>query len=174
MTRWYVCLICGVFIFSGLIGCSEEPSSSQPAKKRVAVKAPAKKRVSAPVVKKEVEKEVAFVYVTEGRRDPFVPLTRIRRPIGDTGEPVTPLQRYDLTQFKLIGVIIGVGESRAMVTAPDGKSYILAKGIKIGKNNGVILEISSEAIRVEEKYYDFSGNIIENIQEIPVPKRGGV
>jgi type IV pilus assembly protein PilP len=126
------------------------------------------------VVKKEVEKEVAFVYVTEGRRDPFVPLTRIRRPIGDTGEPVTPLQRYDLTQFKMIGVIIGVGESRAMVTAPDGKSYILAKGIKIGKNNGVILEISSEAIRVEEKYYDFSGNIIENIQEIPVPKRGGV
>lgn len=174
MTRWYVYLICGVFIFSGLIGCSEEPSSSQPAKKRTAVKTPTKKRVSAPVVKKEVEKEVAFVYVTEGRRDPFVPLTRIRRPLGDTGEPVTPLQRYDLTQFKLIGVIIGVGESRAMVTAPDGKSYILAKGIKIGKNNGVILEISSEAIRVEEKYYDFSGNIIENIQEIPVPKRGGV
>lgn len=174
MTRWYVCLLCGVFIFSGLIGCSEEPSSSQPDKKTTAVKAPAKKRVSTPVVKVEVKKEVTFVYVTEGRRDPFVPLTKIRRPIGETGAPVTPLQKYDLTQFQLVGVIVGVGEAKAMVVAPDGKSYILAKGVKIGKNNGVILEISSKAIRIEEKYYDFSGNIIENIQEIPVPKRGGV
>ncbi len=174
MTRWYVCLICGVFIFSGLAGCSEEPSSSQQVKKTTAVKTPAKKRVPAPEVKAEVKKEEPFVYLAEGRRDPFVPLTRIRRPIGGSDEPATPLQRYDLDQFKLVGVVVGMGESKAMVTAPDGKSYILAKGVKIGKNNGVILEINSEVILVEEKYYDFSGNIIENIQEITVPKRGGV
>ena len=174
MTRWYVYLICGVFIFSGLAGCSEEPSSSRQVKKTTAVKTPVKKRVAAPVVKAVAKKEVAFVYVAEGRRDPFVPLTRIRRPIEVSDEPVTPLQSYDLIQFKLVGVIVGMGESKAMVTAPDGKSYILAKGVKIGKNNGVVLEINSDIIRVEEKYYDFSGNIIENIQEITVPKRGGV
>ena len=175
MTRWYVCLICGVFIFSGLVGCSEDPSSSQQVKKTTVVKTPVKKRVSAPEVKAEVKKEEPFVYLAEGRRDPFVPLSRIRRPIGgDSEEPATPLQSYDLIQFKLVGVVVGMGESKAMVTAPDGKSYILAKGVKIGKNNGVVLEISSEVILVEEKYYDFSGNIIENIQEITVPKRGGV
>ena len=174
MTRWYVCLICGVFIFSGMVGCSEEPSSSQQSKKTTAVKAPAKKQLSAPAVKAEAEKTVAFVYTTEGRRDPFVPLSRIRKPIGKSVEPATPLQKYDLIQFKLVGVIVGKGESKAMVVAPDGKSYILAKGVKIGKNNGVIISISTEAIRVKEKYYDFSGNVIENIQEITVPKREGV
>lgn len=174
MTRWHVCLICGVFIFSGLAGCSEEPSSSQQAKQTTSVKTPAKQQVSAPEVKAETEPEVAFVYITEGRRDPFVPLSIIKRPLVATEEPATPLQRYDLIQFNLVGVIVGMDEPKAMVVAPDGKSYILARGVKIGKNNGVVIGISSETIRVEEKYYDFSGNVIENIQEISVPKREGV
>lgn len=172
MTRWYVCLICGAFIFSGLVGCSEEPSPT-PQPKVTKVKTPPAKQVVVPDVKAEEEKEAEFVYVTEGRRDPFVPLTRIRRPLVASAEPATPLQRYDLSQFKLVGVIVGKGASRAMVVAPDGKSYILAKGVKIGKNNGVVISINSEVVLVEEKYFDFSGNVIENIQEITVPKRGG-
>ena len=135
---------------------------------------PSAKQVPAPVGKEEETKEEAFVYVTEGRRDPFVPLSRIRRPIKASDEPATPLQSYDLSQFRLAGVIVGKGASKALVIAPDGKSYILSEGVKIGKNNGVILTISSESVVVEEKYYDFSGNVIENIQEIVVPKREGV
>ena len=173
MTRWYVCLICGVFIFAGLVGCSEEAATT-PQPNATKVSKPAAKQVSAPVVKEEETKEEAFVYVTEGRRDPFVPLSRIRRPIEASDEPATPLQSYDLSQFRLAGVIVGKGASKALVIAPDGKSYILSEGVKIGKNNGVILTISSESVVVEEKYYDFSGNVIENIQEIVVPKRKGV
>ncbi len=174
MTRWYVYLICGVFVFAGLIGCSEEPSSSPAAKNTKSIKTPAAKQIAAPEVEAVEEEKVEFVYVTEGRRDPFVPLSRIRKPIEPTDEPATPLQSYDLVQFRLIGVITGRGEPKAMVIAPDGKSYMLAKGVKIGKNNGVIIEMNSEVILVKEKYYDFSGNIIENIQEIAVPKREGV
>lgn len=174
MTRWYVYLICGVFISSGLIGCSEEPSSSPVSYKSKTVKSPPKKQVVAPVATKPEEKEDEFVYVAAGRRDPFVPLTRIRRPLVENQEPATPLERYDLNQFRLIGVVIGKGEPKAMVVAPDGKSYMLSKGVKIGKNNGVIIDLTSEVIQIKEKYYDFSGNIIENIQEITVPNRGGV
>ena len=112
--------------------------------------------------------------MTDGRRDPFVPLSRIRRPIEASDEPATPLQSYDLSQFRLAGVIVGKGASKAMVIAPDGKSYILSKGVKIGKNSGVVITISSESVLVEEKYFDFSGNVIENILEIAVPKREGV
>ncbi len=173
MTRWYVCLICGVFIFAGLLGCSEETATNtQPQAAKVS-KPPAK-QVPAPEAKEEEQKEAEFVYVTDGRRDPFVPLSRIRRPVADTSEPETPLQSYDLSQFRLAGVIVGKGASKAMVIAPDGKSYILSKGVKIGKNSGVVVTINSESVLVEEKYYDFSGNIIENIQEIVVPKREGV
>jgi len=173
MTRWYVCLICGVFIFSGLVGCSEETATT-PQPKATKVRKPPANQVPAPVAKEAETKEEAFVYVTEGRRDPFVPLSRIRRPIEASDEPATPLQSYDLSQFRLAGVIVGKGASKALVIAPDGKSYILSEGVKIGKNNGVILTISSESVVVEEKYYDFSGNVIENIQEIVVPKRKGV
>ena len=52
MTRWYVCLICGVFIFAGLVGCSEETATtSQPQVAKVS-KPPAK-QVPAPEVKEE-------------------------------------------------------------------------------------------------------------------------
>lgn len=173
MTRWYVYLICGVFIFAGLVGCSEEAATTaQP--KAAQVRKPPAKQVTAPVVKEEEEKEAEFVYVTDGRRDPFVPLSRIRRPMEPSDEPATPLQSYDLSQFRLAGVIVGKGASKAMVIAPDGKSYILSEGVKIGKNSGVVITITSESVLVEEKYFDFSGNIIENIQEISVPKREGV
>ena len=178
MTRWYVCLICGVFIFSGLIGCSEETATT-PQPKATKVRKPPAKQVPAPVAKEEETKEEEtkeeeFVYVTDGRRDPFVPLSRIRRPIEASDEPATPLQSYDLSQFRLAGVIVGKGASKALVIAPDGKSYILSEGVKIGKNSGVVITISSESVLVEEKYFDFSGNVIENIQEISVPKREGV
>ncbi len=174
MTRWYLCLIIGVFTLAGPVGCSEDPSSSPPPQQQTVVKTPPATQVAPPEAEVAKEKEAPFVYVSEGRRDPFVPLTTIRRPIENAGEPATPLERYDLTQFRLIGIVIGRGEPKAMVVAPDGKSYMLSKGVKIGKNNGVIIEMNSEVIRVLEKYYDFSGNIIENIQEISVPNREGV
>jgi type IV pilus assembly protein PilP len=171
MTRWYVCLICGFFVFGGLLGCSEETTTAQP--QAAKVRKPPAKQVPPPEVKEE-EKVAEFVYITDGRRDPFVPLSRIRRPVTESAEPETPLQSYDISQFRLAGVIVGKGASKAMVIAPDGKSYILSKGIKIGKNNGVVITINSDSVVIEEKYYDFSGNIIENIQEIAVPKREGV
>jgi type IV pilus assembly protein PilP len=176
MTRRFTWLICGLFVCTCLAGCFEEESvnSTPGAKtKKVATKKLSKK-VAPPKAKQEEKKEVEFSYVAEGRRDPFVPLSRIRKPIYDVdNEPATPLQRYDVAQFRLAGVIVGKGEAKAMVVAPDGKSYILAKGVKIGKNNGVVVDINSEAILVEEKYYDYSGNVIENIQVITVPKREG-
>jgi type IV pilus assembly protein PilP len=173
MTRWYVCLIFGVFVFAGLLGCSEETATTaQP--QTAKVRKPPAKQVPAPEAKEEEEKEAEFVYVTDSRRDPFVPLSRIRRPMEPSDEPETPLQSYDLSQFRLAGVIVGKGASKAMVIAPDGKSYILSEGVKIGKNSGVVISISSESVLVEEKYFDFSGNVIENIQEISVPKREGV
>lgn len=171
MTRWCLYLFCAVFF---MVGCSEEASTPSAPNKSAAVKPPPAKQVAPPEVKEDVKKEepAEFVYVIKGRRDPFVPLTLIRRPIEkENQEPETPLQSYDLPQFRLIGLIVGRGEPKAMVVAPDGKSYLLSKGLKIGKNNGVILDINSESIVVEEKYYDFSGNVIENIQEISVPTR---
>lgn len=167
----------GFFLLAaGLSGCSDEPASKPAVTKPKAVaKAPVKKAPVVATKEEQAKKKQKFVYQAEGRRDPFLPLTAIRKPVGPVSqEPQTPLQQYDLDQYQLIGVIVGLESPRAMVVAPDGKSYILKKGVKIGKNNGVVLDISNEVIRVEEKYYDFSGNVRTNIQDIVVPKREGV
>lgn len=178
MLRNFTYLVIGALICACLTACIEEETPSPRQATTVKSKPPAK-AVAPPqeaVVEKEEEQEDEFVYVSEGRRDPFLPLTMIRKPVIQVvdEEPQTPLQSYDVAQFKLIGVIVGMGAPKAMVVAPDGKSYVLAKGIKIGKNNGVIVDITSESVSIQETYYDFSGNVIENIQEITVPRREGV
>lgn len=175
MTRCIAYLLCVGLFAAGLAGCSEDSAPTPAAPPKVVTSAPVKEAPAADVQQAEEQTEPEYVYETEGRRDPFLPLTAIRKPVGgEVTEPLTPLQQYELGQYRLIGVIVGLDQPRAMVVAPDGKSYILKKGIKIGKNNGVVLDISGESVQVEEKYYDFSGNVRTNIQDIVVPKREGV
>ena len=117
-----------------------------------------------------------YVYNPLGKRDPF------ESPIKEEGAevvtaegvPLTPLQKFDLGQLRLIGVIVGRGEPRAMVISPDGKSFILKIGTKVGKNNGVVVSITTNSVEVEEKYFDFAGSIRTGVQEIKLPKREGV
>lgn len=153
-----------------LPGCDENKPAGQPA--APAAKAPASPAPS-PVVQVEAPPEPKFVYQVEGRRDPFLPLLALAGK-SENIEFANPLEAYDLVQYQIKGVIIGFGEPRAMIIAPDGKSYILKKGLRIGKSNGVILEISREKILVEERYQDLTGMTHKNIQEIKVPKREGV
>lgn len=152
-------------------GCQEKaaPPPPAPAAKKVA---PAPKPSQAGP--EAIQAPPKYVYDPLGKRDPFEsPLDQIQKPDGEE-VPLTPLQKFDLGQFRLIGIIIGKGEPTAMVLAPDKKSFILKKGIKIGKNDGTILRITPNSVVVEEKIYDFSGEAKSNIQEIQLPKRGGV
>lgn len=160
-----------------LCGCGDKNPVSQkkttPARQKVASpSAPAKtKKVVETSVEKPAEKE--FSYASVGRRDPFQALTTVQRPVLATLAASTPLQKFSLDQLQVIGVIWGKGEPTAMVTAPDGKSYILKKGIQAGKNNGTVIDINEEAIIVEEKFYDFSGDVKLSTQNIPLPKKEG-
>jgi type IV pilus assembly protein PilP len=159
-----------------LTGCDEKKPASPPVAATAKARAkPPTANVPAPGVQTEVPPapETKLVYQAEGRRDPFVPLLAQKGKIAGL-EFENPLEAYDLAQYQLKGVIIGFGEPKAMILAPDGKSYILKKGVRIGKSNGVIRDISREKILVEEHYQDLSGATHKNIQEIKVPKREGV
>ncbi|MBW2504175.1 MAG: pilus assembly protein PilP [Deltaproteobacteria bacterium] len=173
MFRWLSIVLTNLILLGALIGCAEDSPPTQPYKSKSTAKAPTKKVAPPTHVENSVSEIMneKFVYRSEGRRDPFVPLTEIRKPIGRSDEPLTPLQRFELDQYRLMGVIVGKGASKAMVKSPDGKAYILTKGLKIGKNEGIIIDINDNTIRVEEKYYDFSGNVRSNIQELKVPRR---
>ena len=155
-------------------GCNKETPAPPPLPVK---KAPAPKPAPVPVgAKEEKGAEVQkYVYNPAGRRDPFVnPLKEIRTPLAASEEALTPLQKVDLKQLRVVGVIIGRGEPTAMVTGPGGKSYILKRGVKVGKNDGVVVGIDAEKIKIREKYYDFSGEVRTRVQELELPKRGGV
>lgn len=152
-------------------GCSEEGSSPQappPAQVKAVAKPPAP--AAAPAAEAAPPEEVKYVYLLEGRRDPFVPI------VGKKTAAIAenPLESFDLPQFQLKGLIVGFGEPKAVLAAPDGKTYIISKGTHIGKSSGIVRDINRERIIVEERYQDLTGATRTNIQEIKVPKREGV
>jgi Tfp pilus assembly protein PilP len=98
-----------------------------------------------------------FTYNPGGRRDPFTPLIRRDEPpaaIQTTRRPEElrgPLERYELRQLRLIAVMVVKGDPRAMVAAPDGKSYTVKIDDYIGINGGKVKEIQTRAIGVDDQ-----------------------
>jgi len=174
--RLFKIMVVMAFSSAVLIGCADEKENrTAPASnaKKSVQPAPAKKAVE--VKPEEAKVEPVFVYDPSGQRDPFEALLAVRKPINqEVTVPLTPLQEYDLSQFRLIGAIIGKGEPKAMVEAPGGKPFMLKKGVKIGKNNGVVVKITDSEVVVEERYYDFSGAVRTSENTIQFPPREGV
>jgi type IV pilus assembly protein PilP len=160
-----------------VIGCKKETPSPEPppaAPKKVAPPAPTQAPQPAAAEKSADAGPAKYVYDPAGRRDPFEPLTAVKGPLPGPEAALTPLQKYDVSQFRLIGVIVGKGEPTAMVTAPDNKSYLLKRGVKIGRNDGTVTKVTSDAVVVLETYVDFTGEVKKGEQVIQLPKREGV
>ncbi len=154
-------------------GCSEQAPAPPPPAKKAASPKPATAVKSTP--EDAAVAPTKYVYNPVGRRDPFEnPLKDIVVPLGQETESLTPLQKVDLGQLRLAGIIIGRGEPTAMVIGPGGKSFILKKGVKIGKNSGVVVSIQPDSVTIREKYFDFSGEVRTSDKQLQLPKRGGV
>jgi Tfp pilus assembly protein PilP len=85
-----------------------------------------------------------------GSRDPFRPFTLNKVRPGGPRKNLSPLERYDLGQLKLVGVIWDVKEPNAMVEDAAGLGYVVRVGTPIGSNEGKVKAIQSTAIVVEE------------------------
>jgi type IV pilus assembly protein PilP len=152
-----------------LAGCAEEPVTSAPPKTNQKVRPAATNPQQEEIVpEKAVEK---FAYSPIGKRDPFESLLRKEEQARKSQVPLTPLEKFDLGQFRMIALLIGKGEPRAMVSAPDGKNYILKPGLKIGKNDGVIVDITSSGVIVEEQTFDLAGKLLKSRQTISMPQK---
>lgn len=110
------------------------------------------------------------VYNPEGRLDPFAPLfeekqaaptvaARPKKPVRKR-VPLTPLEKVDLSQLKLVAIIQALSGNKAMVTEASGKGYIVKKGTLIGNRSGKIVDILPDKIVVEEEIEDvYSGKV---------------
>jgi Tfp pilus assembly protein PilP len=91
------------------------------------------------------------------KRDPFRPFTTNTRPSIRRRENLTPLERYDLGQLKLVGVIWDVKEPNAIVEDSAGLGYVVRVGTPIGANDGKVKLIKPSEIIIEETHVDIYG-----------------
>lgn len=105
-----------------------------------------------------------YHYTPTGKRDPFTPPFSTAAPeTADSDEPKTPLQRFDLGQLKLVGVIWETDEPRALIEDSGGLGYIITRGTLIGSRGGIVKMIEPKRVVIEEYETDFFGK--RQIQE---------
>lgn len=106
----------------------------------------------------EISPEDTYRYEPTGKRDPFFsPLYRVTQQQTAPDEAKTPLQRLDLGQFKLVGVILEASEPKALIEDNSGLGYIVTRGTLIGSKGGIIKAIEPRRVVVEEYETDFYG-----------------
>lgn len=109
--------------------------------------------------KRLVELNKGFQYNPVGKRDPFRSFVVMRptekKYVG--AKLLTPLQRYDLGQLNLVGVIAGPKDRHGLVEDASGKGYVVRVGTYIGKKGGRVIEVGDDELIIEEFYTDYFG-----------------
>jgi len=103
--------------------------------------------------------EDTFIYNPEGLRDPFASFLRKEEPVKPEGVGTSPLQQYELSQLKLVAIIVGEGGDMAMVEDSEGKGYIIKEADYIGNRFGRVKDILPGRVIVEETYKDILGQL---------------
>jgi len=186
--RYIVCIFCFFPLLWGCEKPSEPPLKSKKITKKIVVekkevqKATAKPKGTvpadisnskqklvaekSPTAKKTKIPEITDFYNPEGKLDPFEPLFKKERVSLAVGKkkikrrkPLTPLERVNLSQLSLVGIIQAPSGNRALVQESSGKGYVVKKGTYIGTNSGKIIQILKDRIIIEEESEDIYGKV---------------
>ena len=99
------------------------------------------------------EEEDAYSYNPNGKRDPFRSFFAIASSSSAIDNiPRTPLQKYDISEYKLTGIIWGIDRPRALVEDPEGIGHVMELGTYIGKHWGKVKAIEEGEVTVVEEY----------------------
>lgn len=166
-----------VMMIPVLPGCGKKESPAPPPQKPVTKPAaqkpgPVQKQMSSAGKAGAAPMSTEFV----SHKDPFKPL------VADTksGAPAVrrnrlgqalPILNYDLAQFRVTGIIVGLKQNRAQVVDPTGKPYVIKVGMEMGRNEGRVTRITPTYVEVFEKYRDESGKLVKNHVRLALPKK---
>lgn len=96
-------------------------------------------------------------YSSAGKRDPFRPLSLKPKVAARARENLSPLERYEIGQLKLVAVVWDIKEPKAMVEDAAGLGYIVKIGTLVGPNEGKVKAIKPGEVVIEESFVDFYG-----------------
>lgn len=148
------------------VGCGGGSAPEQTAKEKPKPAAKAKPKAEAATAA-----AAEYHYDPSGKPDPFRSfVTALKK--TEVASQSTPLERFDLGQLKLDGIVWG-SKPRALVRDPSGKAYIVAEGTAMGKNDGRVIRIDDNVVIVKETYVDFLGKATTKDIEMRLHERQG-
>ena len=134
------------------------------------------------VLAEKTGKKITLLYDPRGKLDPFQPVFATKAPPAVKAQkevrkktlPLTPLQKLDLSQLKLVGIIVSPTGNKALVEEPSGKGYVITRGTYVGTNFGRVKKILKNRVIVEEEVEDlFSGEMKLQTTELKLQKKVG-
>jgi len=162
-------------IIMAVQGCSSEPQPPQDTVERPAARKKAQKKPAAEAVEQQARPaEQPFNYSSAGKADPFRPL------IADSASKLasaanardkaflTPLQKYELKDLKLVAVVVSEDGPTAMLEDPTGYGYVVRTGMLVGPNDGVVERVTQSGIIVREKIYNSLGEFEPRISTLTI------
>ncbi|MGE3538251.1 MAG: pilus assembly protein PilP [Candidatus Tectimicrobiota bacterium] len=164
----------GILCLCLLLGLEAAPlrAQGQPAARRPRTPAP-------PPPLQAPEPVDNYRYEAQDRRDPLEPLVKPVAPIeGElrprpraAERPPGPLERYDLSSLKLVGIVWGELGRKALIKAPDNKSYFATVETSIGKYSGRVITIGNDYLVIEEEYVNAEDKIVPKTLTIPLRRK---
>ena len=155
-----ILLIVISFIFLPLSGCELlglEESSVQNDPSKSGTRSERRKKV----VEDDDDEEKEFTYNPIGKRDPFRSFLAFASDNSIIDNiPRTPLQRYDIEQYTLTGIISGIDRPRALVEDPTGIGHVMELGDYIGTNWGKVTSIEDDIVIITEEYKTIEDELV--------------
>jgi len=179
----HACTVAALVVVATLVsGCNkkEQPApvaAPAPAQAQPKQVPPVQKPVSSASVKLAPPLSVNQ-FDFSGKKDPFKPDIAVKvAPAPSAGDlkkalqAGLPIHSFDVSQFRLIGIMTGAKENQAMVVDPNGKGYVLKMGMTIGKNEGRVTAININGVDVVEQFKDDSGRVRKENIRITLPRK---
>ncbi len=124
------------------------------------------------------------LYDPTNKLDPFMPLFKdepeksepaagVEKKERKKRIPRTPLERIDLSQLQLVGVIRAESGDKGLVQEASGKGYIVSSGTYIGTGGGKVIEILPDRVIIEEEVEDVLGKLGIQKRELKLQKPFG-
>jgi type IV pilus assembly protein PilP len=144
------------------------PSQTNAAK----VKPPVQKQQSSAQISPTAQQATDFT----SKKDPFKPFMPVaaqsaKQAGSSRSTDLLPIQSYELSKFRVAGIIVGLKENSALVIDPSGKGYVVKEGMLIGDSDGRITKITATSIEVLEKYQAENGRIKSRLVKLTLPKK---